>query len=118
MAAVKTGTSGCACAKAVSPSGQLTTQIMVMRSAPASFELAQALAGAAAGGEHGIEQEHVRTGEVRGQIGIVGLRQGGFLIPFDAHMRDACVWHQWQNAIQQSQSGAQDGHEDHGPRQP
>jgi hypothetical protein len=70
------------------------------------LKLAQPLTGAAAGGEHGIEQEHVRSGEVRGQIGIVGMGQGGFLVPLDAHMRDAGIWNQRQDAIQQSQASA------------
>ena len=74
------------------------------------LELACSLAGTAAGGEHGVQQEHIRSREVGGEIRIVGVRQGRFLVSLDAHMGDHRVRHEGQNAIQQAEAGAQDGH--------
>ena len=80
------------------------------------LHLMHGLHGAAAGGEHRIEQENLRLGDDGRQIRIIRLRQRGLFVPLDAHMRHRGVRHERKDAIEQSKACAQDRHEDHGAR--
>lgn len=82
---------------------------------PAGLELAGGLHRALAGGQHGIEQEHIGPAQGGGKFGIIGAGGRGFLIAGNADVRELRGGGERPHAIHHAQAGAQDGCQDEGP---
>lgn len=78
----------------------------------AFLELVDCRGGAPAGGEHGIDENDIRLGEMRGGLEVVALRPARLLISVHADVRDAHFGEQPKHPFHHAQSGAQNGRDD------
>ena len=100
------------------PSGAATMQTSRMCGAPARDEHVQRRDGAAAGGQHRINHQHVALFEPRRQLRVVLRRDRGALVALQPDMADARARNQLQHAGQHAEAGAQHRHEDDVGRAP
>ena len=80
--------------------------------AAALLHLADGLGGAAAGGEHGIDDQHVALGHVLGHLAEVGMGLERFFIAVHADVAHARGGDHAQHAVDQTETGTEDG-DDH-----
>ena len=78
------------------------------------LQLRNGAGGAPAGGEHGIDDENLRGGEVGGELEVVALRAVGPLIAVHADMADAGIREDLEHAVDEAEAGAEDGGDDDG----
>ncbi len=67
---------------------------------------------AAARGEHGIDDQRGRVGEVRRQPGVVARRERRVLVALQADVTDTCVRQQFEDGFDHAEARAQHGHDD------
>ena len=80
--------------------------------AAALLHLADGLGGAAAGGEHGIDDQHVALGHVLGHLAEVGMGLERFFIAVHTDVAHARGGDHAQHAVDQTETGTEDG-DDH-----
>ena len=79
--------------------------------ATALLHLADGLGGAAAGGEHGIDDQHVALGHVLGHLAEVGMRLQRLLVAVHADVPHTGGGNHAQHAVHKTQTGTEDGND-------
>ena len=75
------------------------------------LQLVEGVHGAAAGGEHRVDHEHVGVGQAGWQALVVVDRAVLLLVAVDAHVADAGAGEETQEAVDHPQAGAQHRHD-------
>ena len=75
------------------------------------LDLADGVDGAAAGGQHRVQDQDVALGDILGQLAEVLHRLQGGLVAVQADEADLCGGQQGQHTVQHTHACAQDGHQ-------
>ena len=73
------------------------------------LHLADSLGSGAAGGQHGVDDEHVTVGHVLGHLAEVGMGLQRLLVAVHTDVADAGGGDHTQHAVHQTQTGTEDG---------
>ena len=112
MAAVKTGTSGCAFVNLSTPSGAASRQTKRRLLAPRSFSLSMAAMAELAVASIGSTTMTSRSARFCGRLEVIFDRLQRLVVAVEADMGDAGRRHEIEHAFEQAVAGAQDRGED------